>query len=78
MLSLSLPCYPQKKTDSALQKRPEKRKNRVFRQKNSLKCHFYAFFLGSSPVRVTKLELSEHHYYRTVGSDSFFIEYLKK
>ena len=28
---------------------------------------------GSSPGGVTKLELSEHHYYRTVGSDSFFI-----
>ena len=25
------------------------------------------------PDGVTKLELSEHHYYRTVGSDSFFI-----
>ena len=28
---------------------------------------------GSIPGKVTKLELSEHHYYRTVGSGSFFI-----
>ena len=28
---------------------------------------------GSIPGKVTRLELSEHHYYRTVGSDSFFI-----
>ena len=28
---------------------------------------------GSSPAVSTKLELSEHHYYRTVGSGSFFI-----
>ena len=28
---------------------------------------------GSSPFISTKRELSEHHYYRTVGSGSFFI-----
>lgn len=33
---------------------------------------------GSIPGKVTKLELSEHHYYRRVGSGSFFVEYLKR
>lgn len=33
---------------------------------------------GSNPLCSTKRELSEHHYYRTVGSGSFFVEYLKK
>lgn len=28
---------------------------------------------GSSPLLPTKRELSEHHYYRTVGSGSFYI-----
>ena len=28
---------------------------------------------GSTPLVSTKRELSEHHYYRTVGSGSFFI-----
>ena len=28
---------------------------------------------GSIPLGVTKLELSEHHYYSVVDSDSFFI-----
>ena len=34
---------------------------------------FHGGIMGSIPVGVTKLELSEHHYYRTVGSDSFFV-----
>ena len=29
--------------------------------------------MGSNPVGVTKLELSEHYYYKAVGSGSFFI-----
>ena len=35
----------------------------------------FLIFYKFTPILlgVTKLELSEHHYYRTVGSDSFFI-----
>ncbi len=31
---------------------------------------------GSSPSISTKRELSEHHYHRTVGSDSFFVKFV--
>ena len=36
-------------------------------------CFPCASAQGASPDWVTKLELSEHHYYRTVGSGSFLL-----
>ncbi len=41
--------------------------------KRSKTSPFHGGNPGSSPGGVTKLELSEHHYHRKVGSGSFFI-----
>ena len=34
---------------------------------------FHGGIMGSNPVGVTKLELSEHYYYKAVGSGSFLL-----